>query len=606
MKRSKKLQEKVSNLPNNSGVYQFFDKNDTIIYIGKGKDLKKRVKSYFTKNPANSKTQLLVRLIQDIKHIVVNSEIDALLLESNLIKKHKPKYNILLKDGKSYPWICIKNEPFPRIFSTRNIIKDGSEYFGPFISYRLVRTMLKMFVKLYKIRTCKLNLSIENIKKQKFKVCLEHHIKNCKAPCIGKQQLNEYTQNINDIRKILKGKVHKVISYLTKEMSTFAENLEFEKAQVQKEKISLLENYQSKSTIVNPLLNNILVFTIIEEKKYAYVNYLKIANGKIIKIQSYEIKKKLQETAKEILTQVITVILQTNKQEANKLHEILVPIEINYPDEKITIRVPKIGDKKKLLDLSEKNLKYFKLEKQKIKHNIDPNKNINRVLATMQKDLKLDELPIHIECFDNSNTQGTNPVSACVVFRNGRESKKDYRKYNIKTVKGIDDFASMKEVVFRRYSRLIKEKKKLPQLIIIDGGKGQLSSAVESLKKLEIYKKIKIIGIAKRLEEIFFPEDPIPLYIDKNSETLKLIQRARDEAHRYSITFHRAKRGKKMLESELTKIKGIGEKTAFTLINKYKSVKNIKTKNKKELENLIGNSKAKIIATHFKIEKKTN
>ena len=601
MKKNIKLQEKVSILPEKPGVYQFFDKNDTIIYIGKAKNLKKRVKSYFTKNSTNAKTLLLIKLIQDVNHIVVNTEIDALLLESNLIKKHKPKYNILLKDGKSYPWICIKNEAFPRIYSTRNIIKDGSQYFGPFISHRLVRTMLKMFIKLYKIRTCKLNLSKENINKKKFKVCLEYHIKNCKAPCVGKQSLEEYSQNINDIKKILKGRVHKVISYLKKEMSTFAENLEFEKAQIQKEKINLLENYQSKSTIVNPLLNNILVFSIIEDEKISYVNSLKIANGKIIKIQSYEIKRKLEETTKEILTQVITTILQTNKQDAINLHEILVPIEINYPDDRITVRIPKIGDKKKLLELSEKNLKYFRLEKQKIKHNIDPNKNINRVLSTMQKDLKLQKLPIHIECFDNSNTQGTNPVSACVVFRNGKASKKDYRKFNIKTVKGIDDFASMKEVVLRRYSRLIKEKEKLPQLIIIDGGKGQLSSAVESLKKLNIYKKIKIIGIAKRLEEIFFPEDPVPIYLDKNSETLKLIQRARDEAHRYSITFHRAKRNKKMLETELIKIKGIGEKTALSLITKYKSIKNIKTKNIKELELLIGASKTKIIANYFEI-----
>ena len=594
------MKEQAMSLPENPGVYLFYDENDTIIYIGKAKNLKKRVKSYFAKTPANKKTEVLVLLIRKIKHIVVNSEIDALLLEDNLIKKHRPKYNILLKDDKRYPWICIKKEAFPRIFSTRNIIKDGSEYFGPYTSYQLVRTMLKMFKKLYYIRSCKFGLSAENINNKKYKVCLEYHIKNCKAPCIGMQSVIEYDKNINDIREILKGKVHKVIKYLTNEMNIYADNLEFEKAQDQKEKITLLENYQSKSTIVNPILNNIYVFSIIEADNYAYVNYIKIVSGKIIQTQSFEIKKKLDERPEEILIRVITNVLQSYKKEIKKIHETLVPIEIDYPSEAIKIRVPKIGDKKKLLELSEKNLKYFKLEKQKMRHNIDPNKNINRVLTTMQKDLRLEKLPVHIECFDNSNLQGTNAVSACVVFRNGKPSKKDYRKYNVKTVTGIDDFATMREIIYRRYKHLLKEKIELPQLIIVDGGKGQLSSAVESLEKLGILNKTKIIGIAKRLEEIFVPNDPVPIYVDKKSETLKIIQQARDEAHRFGITFHRLKRCKDMIKSEITEINGIGEKTALELISKYKSVKNIKTAELSDIQKVVGKKKAELIYNYFK------
>ncbi len=593
------LKNIANNLPETPGVYQFFNNENVIIYIGKAKNLKKRVVSYFSKNLDRSKTSILVRHIVKIEHIVVDTETDALLLESNLIKKYQPRYNILLKDDKSYPYICIKKEPFPRVFYTRNIVKDGSEYFGPYTSIYLVRSLIKMFRKVYFLRTCKLNLSKENIEKKKFKVCLEYHIKNCKGACISKQSEEDYNKAINDIKEILKGKIHKVIEYFTKKMNTFAQNYEFEKAQEIKNRLDLLGNYQAKSTVVSPKISNIDVFSILDAEKYAYVNFLKVVNGKIIQAHSYEIKKKLDESQEKILISAIADIRQSKQQGISNATEIIIPFEINIEIENTEFKVPKIGDKKKLLELSLRNLKYYKFDKEKHKANLDPKKRTNRVLETMKKELRLNKLPTHIECFDNSNLQGTNAVAACVVLRDTRPSKKEYRKFNIKTVVGIDDFASMREIVYRRYKRLLDENKELPDLVIVDGGKGQLSSAYEILKELKIDDKIALIGIAKRLEEIFFPEDTIPLYLDKSSETLKVIQLARNEAHRFGITFHRDKRSKEFLKSELLKVSGIGKKTVEDLLTEFKSVEKIKNTDLESLEKIIGKAKAKTIYENF-------
>jgi len=593
------LKNIANNLPETPGVYQFFNKEDIIIYIGKAKNLKKRVTSYFLKNLDRNKTAILVRHIVRIEHIIVETETDALLLESNLIKKYQPRYNILLKDDKSYPYICIKKEPFPRVFYTRNIINDGSEYFGPYTSIHLVRNLINMFRKVYFLRTCKLNLSKESIEKDKYKVCLEYHIKNCKGACISEQSEEDYNEAINDIKEILKGKIHKIIAFFTKKMNTFAINYEFEKAQEIKIRLNLLDNYQSKSTIVNANITNIDVFSILDSEKFAYVNFLKVVNGKIIQAHSYEVKKKLDETNEEILISAIANIRETKQQGVSNATEILVPFELEIKIENIEIKVPKIGDKKKLLDLSLRNLKYYKFDKEKNKANLDPKKRTNRILELMKKELMLSDLPTHIECFDNSNLQGTNAVASCVVLRDTRPSKKEYRKFNIKTVVGIDDFASMREIVYRRYKRLLDEEKELPDLVIVDGGKGQLSSAYEIFKELGIENKIALIGIAKRLEEIFFPEDNVPLYLDKSSETLKVIQLARNEAHRFGITFHRNKRSKEFLKSELLDIDGIGKKTVEDLLTKLKSVETIKKTELKNLEIIIGKAKAKIIYENY-------
>ncbi|MCK5823473.1 MAG: excinuclease ABC subunit UvrC [Bacteroidales bacterium] len=596
MSFSKELKNIVSVLPDKPGVYQYFDTDGKILYIGKAKNLKKRVSSYFSKNHNNAKTRILVRKIKDIKHIIVDTEQDALLLENNLIKKYQPRYNVLLKDDKSYPFICIKNERFPRIFSTRNIIKDGSTYYGPYTSSRMVKVLLELIKKTYKLRTCNLNLSEENIQNSKYKSCLEYQIGNCLAPCIGKQTEENYSDGIANIRRILKGNIHEVTNYLKELMANLAEEYKFEEANTIKDKIEILENFQSKSTIVNPSIHNIDVFSFVSDDKSAYVNFLKIINGAIIQSHTVELKKKLDETEHELLSFAI-IDIRTRFESTSK--EILVPF---YPETKLKecqYTIPKIGDKKKLLDLSERNAKYFRLEKHKQMAKLAPQKRSNRILSTLQKDLHLTELPIHIEGFDNSNIQGTNPVAACVVFKNSKPCKKDYRKFNIKTVIGSDDFASMREIVFRRYSRLLKERLSLPQLIVIDGGKGQLSAAVYSLKKLHLYGKIAIIGIAKKLEEIYFPEDSIPLYLDKNSESLKLIQQIRDESHRFGITFHRNKRSKQFIKSELDEISGIGPKTVELLLQKFKTVANIKKTTLKNLEDLIGKSKAGIIIKYF-------
>lgn len=587
----------INNLPNKVGVYQYYDKNKKLLYVGKAKNLKKRVSSYFTKKHKNPKSRILVSKIQDIKYVVVETEMDALLLENNLIKKHQPKYNVMLKDGKTYPWICIKNEPFPRVFQTRNVVNDGSAYFGPYTSVRLVKTLLEFFHQLYPLRNCTLNLSEKNIKEEKFKVCLEYHIGNCLGPCIGEQNNENYLLGIEHIKQIIKGNIKSVIVHLKNAMLKFSDNLEYEKAQSIKDKITLLKNYQAKSTIVNTKIHDVDVFTILSDENSAFVNYLKINSGAIVQAHTMEFKKKLEETEEELL-QLAIVELRQRFNSTSK--EIYCSHSLENIWENLRVTAPKIGDKKKLIDLSLRNAKYMQLDKQKQKIKNTERVGNKRLLEQLQNDLHLPEKPIHIECFDNSNTQGTNPVAACVVFKNAKPSKKEYRHFNIKTVKGSDDFASMEEVVYRRYKRLMEEGGDLPQLIVIDGGKGQLSSSVKSLEKLELRGEISIIGIAKRLEEIYFPGDSVPLYLDKRSESLRLIQRLRNEAHRFGITHHRKKRSKGNLGTSLDKIKGIGPKTVELLITNFGSVKKIKDSKKEDLEKLVGKIKTKKILSYFK------
>jgi len=600
LKILKQIKEQIKELPKNPGVYQFFDKSQKILYVGKAKNIKKRVSSYFTKKQEYAKTKLMVSKIRDIKYFVVPTEMDALLLENNLIKKHQPKYNVMLKDDKTYPFICVKNEPFPRVFSTRRVVKDGSFYFGPYTSIRLVRTLIDFVHQLYPLRTCNLNLKRENIEKKKFKLCLEYHIGNCLAPCEGFQSEDSYKIGINHISKILKGDIRSVASILKDRMISFSENMEFEKAQEVKEKLSLLENYQSKSTIVNTKINNVDVFTIVSDDVSAFVNYLKISNGAIIQTHTIELKKKLEETDKDLLVYAITELRQRFNSQSKEIYS---SIPVNNLWENTKIIVPKIGDKYKLIELSKRNAKYMQFDKIKKKEKLREKSSDKRIVNQLQVDLNLKEKPRHIECFDNSNFQGTNAVAACVVFKNAKPSKKDYRNFNIKTVVGVDDFKSMEEVVYRRYKRLLEEKKDLPQLIIIDGGKGQLSSAAKSLEKLGLIGKIKIIGIAKKLEEIFFLNDPIPLYLDKRSESLKLIQQLRNEAHRFGITHHRKKRSKNTFTTSLDEIEGIGDKTIQTLISHFGSVEKIKTAKKEEIVKLIGESKYQKIILSLKKNK---
>lgn len=583
-------------MPNKPGIYQFLDNSKKIIYIGKAKDLKKRVSSYFLKNQDQRKTALLVRNVVDIKHMVVATEQDALLLENNLIKKYQPRYNIRLKDDKSYPWICVKNESFPRVFKTRNLIKDGSKYYGPYTSIYTVRTLLELFKTEYKLRTCNYILSNENITSKKYKVCLEYHIGNCLGPCEGYLKENEYNDGIEDIKYILKGNISDVICQLEDSMKKMADEMNFEEAIKIKEKYDSLKRYQSRSTIVSPIISDVDVFSIDENNKYAFVNYLKIIKGAIVQTFTLEIKKGLSETTEEL---ILAGIVEIRQKIYSNAKEILVPFELENILENIVFKVPKRGEKKDLLDLSKRNAKYYKLEKEKHSVLINPKERTDRILNTIKKDLQLNDQPVQIECFDNSNLQGTQPVAACVVFKYAKPAKKEYRHYNIKTVVGPNDFASMEEVVYRRYRRQLDENKALPQLIVIDGGKGQLSSAVNALEKLNLRGKITIIAIAKRLEEIYFPEDKTPLYINKNSETLKIIQKLRDEAHRFGITFHRNKRSNVFLTSELNTINGIGEKTVQKLISRFKSVTQIKELEVKELETEIGVAKAKIVYEYF-------
>ena len=589
------LEVQLKTLPNQPGVYQYFDAEGTIIYVGKAKNLKKRVSSYFTKTHDNGKTRVLVRKIATIKHIVVDTETDALLLENNLIKKYQPRYNVMLKDDKSYPWICIKNERFPRVFSTRRVVKDGSEYFGPYTSMKTVSTLLDLIKGLYQLRNCNYDLSEEKIKSGKYSVCLEYHLGNCKGPCEGYETEDEYNENILAIKEILKGNFKDSLSQFKHQMKRYAEEMHFEEAQKIKEKIEVLENYQSKSTIVNPKISNVDVFSIVSDESYGYVNFLQLSYGSIIRSHTLEIKKKLDETDQELLELAITEIRQRFH---SKSKEIYVPFQVDLGEE-LKVTVPKLGDKKHILDLSLRNAKYYRMERFKQIKITDPDRHVNRIMAQMKTDLRLSVEPRHIECFDNSNIQGTNPVAACVVFKNGKPSKKDYRHFNIKTVEGPNDFASMEEVVYRRYKRLLDENQSLPQLIIIDGGKGQLSSALKALDDLQLRGKIAIIGIAKRLEELFYPNDPIPLYLDKKSETLKIIQQLRNEAHRFGIEHHRNKRSKNALNTELETIPGIGEKTVVELLKEFKSAKRVAHAKLDELELIVGNSRAEKIYNYY-------
>ena len=566
-------------IPHKPGIYKYYDKDDTILYVGKAKDLRKRVASYFVKNQAYGKTRVLVRKIRHIAFTVVETEQDALLLENALIKKLQPKYNIQLKDDKSYPYICIKKERFPRIFFTRKVIKDGSEYLGPYSSVKNARTLLELLKSIFTLRNCNFNLSEKNIERGKFKVCLEYHLGNCKGPCEGLQSEEDYNNEIAQIRKILKGNISEVIWYLKEVMQEAAEKYEFEKAQLVKDKLEILQQYQSKSTVVNPAINNVDVFNMEEDEKRAYISFFKVVNGSIIQTKLLELTKKLDEYPEELLLFGINEIRQ---QVQSNSEEILIPFLIDYPDENVKLTVPVIGDKKKLLDLALKNAFYYRRQREiRAAERKKPKERTQEILEQLQKDLRLTELPRHIECFDNSNFQGTDPVASMVCFLDAKPAPKQYRHFHIKTVTGANDFASMEEVVFRRYKRLTEEERELPQLIVIDGGKGQLQAAVNSLEQLEIKEKVAVIGIAKKLEEIYVPNDPYPLHIDKRSKSLKVIQHIRNEAHRFAITFHRNVRSKKTFRSELEDIPGIGPKTADKLLRHFKSIVKIKEASKK-------------------------
>ncbi|MDN5296309.1 MAG: excinuclease subunit [Bacteroidota bacterium] len=584
-------------IPHSPGCYQFLDEKGKVIYVGKAKDLKRRVSSYFNKFQDNPKTRVLVKNIRQIKYIVVNSEEESFLLENNLIKQLKPRYNVMLKDDKTYPSIVVKNEYFPRVYKTRNIVRDGSKYFGPYTSVMSVNALIDIFRKVYHVRTCRLNLTPENIAAGKFKVCLEYHIKRCQGPCEGYQSLEDYNKNIEEIVEILKGNVGIVEKQLQLKMQQYAEELRFEEAQALKEKYLLIQNFREKSQVVSNLNYNLDVFGYDDDENSAFINYLHVVNGAVVQAYTFEYRKKLDETREELLSLGIVEMRQRFGSESK---EIIVPFLPDLTLTNVEFTIPQRGDKKKLLELSDKNVKQYKLDKLKKAEMLNPDQRATRILTTVQKDLHLKEIPWHIECFDNSNIQGTNPVASCVVFKKAKPSKKDYRHFNVKTVVGPDDFASMREIVERRYSRALNEGSPLPQLIVIDGGKGQLHAAVDSLQKIGLYGKIAVIGIAKRLEEIYFPEDPIPLYLDKNSETLKLIQQLRDEAHRFGITFHRQKRSKSQLTSEFDNIKGVGTETRKKLLTHFKSIKRLKEADEKEIIEVVGESKGKIVIDHFK------
>ena len=593
-----KIELQLKTLPDSPGVYQYFDKDDKILYVGKAKNLKKRVTSYFTKQHDSARLNVLVRKIANIKHTVVETEMDALLLENSMIKNFQPRYNILLKDDKTYPWICIKNERFPRVFTTRNVIKDGSEYFGPYTSGKVLHTLLNLIKELYPLRTCSYDLSPSNIKNDKFKVCLEFHIGNCLGPCEGLETEEEYLRKIQGIRSILKGDFKDTVKFFKDLMMQHAEEMRFEEAQKIKEKLMVLENYQAKSTIVNPKISDVEVYSITSDEVSAFINMLQINKGTIVRSHTLEIKKKLDETDEELLT---LAIVELRERFQSITRELIVPFEISL-GEQFRITVPKLGDKKQLLDLSLRNAKYFRMDQLKQMKIVDPDRHANRIMAQMKSDLRLPKEPRHIECFDNSNIQGTNPVAACVVFKDGKPSKKDYRHFNIKTVEGPNDFASMEEVVFRRYRRMLDEGESLPDLIVIDGGKGQLGAALNSLEVLGLRGKIAIVGIAKRLEELFYPGDSAPLYLDKKSETLKVIQHIRNEAHRFGITFHRNQRSKNAIQPSLTKIPGVGEKTMEKLLTEFKSMKRLKETPQSEIEKVVGKSKAEKVVSYFKKE----
>tara|TARA_B110000114_G_scaffold32256_1_gene33394 strand:- start:96 stop:1895 length:1800 start_codon:yes stop_codon:yes gene_type:complete len=585
----------IKHLPNNPGVYQFLNSEDVIIYVGKAKSLKKRVSSYFKQKHKDGKTNSLVKNIHNIKHIVVKTESDALLLENSLIKKFQPKYNILLKDDKTYPWICIKKERFPRVFYTRKMIKDGSDYYGPYTSLRVVKTILNIISSLYKLRTCSYDLNEQKIIDKKYKICLEYHIGNCLGPCENLLNEETYNQYIVEIKEILKGNFKNSLHSFKKEMKDLSINLKFEQANLIKEKINALENYQYKSTVVSPKISDVDVFSYTEDEKFVYVNFLQISLGSIVRSFNIEIKSKIDEGIKKII-ELAAIEIRLKFNSLSPIIYCSIAVDLG---ENVKIEVPKIGDKKKILDLSYKNAIQFKFDRLKRIKIVDPERHQNRILSQLKADLSLDESPVHIECFDNSNIQGTNPASACVVFRDGKASKRDYRHFNIKTVVGPDDYASMEEVVFRRYSRLLTEGISLPQLIIIDGGKGQLSAALKSLIKLKLDNQISIIGIAKRLEEIYFPNDSTPLFLDKKSESLILIQKLRNEAHRFSLRHHRNKRSENTFTNELNNIKGIGDSTMITLLKKFKSNDKISKLSIQELKESIGDFKAKLVFDYY-------
>ena len=590
------LELQLKTLPSEPGVYRYYDKNEQLLYVGKAKNLKKRVLSYFNKNLSGYRIKIMVGKIQRLETTIVNSEYDALLLENNLIKEHQPFYNVMLKDDKTYPWICIKNEDFPRIFLTRNKIKDGSEYYGPYAKVRPAKILLDTIKHIYKLRTCNLNLAPNKISEGKYKVCLEYHIKNCEGPCEDLESKEDYDEKIDAIRGIIKGDFRKAKEYLVNQMMKQASDLKFEEAQIIKERLDILEDYQAKNTVVNPNIDDVDVFGMTSDETAAYINFFKIRNGNIIQSFTTEIKKILEETDEDIMEEALIEIRQKFSSDSK---EVLLPFHLSVEIPNVKLIVPKVGDKKRIVELSEKNAKEYRLEKLKQVQIIDPERHTNRIMAEMQKLLRMPVEPRHIEGFDNSNIQGTNPVSACVVFKDGKPSKADYRIFHPKTVEGPNDFATMEEVIYRRYKRMLDEGENLPQLILIDGGKGQLSSAVKSLRLLGLYGKITIVGIAKRLEEIFFPEDPIPLYLDKKSETLKILQRVRDEAHRFGVKHHRTRRKNSTIKSELEEIPGVGEKTIELLLSKLKSVKRIKESNLETLEEILGKSKAKVIWEFF-------
>ena len=590
------IQLKLKSLPSSPGVYQYFDAEGTIIYVGKAKNLKNRVSSYFNKNQENGKTRVLVRKIVDIQYIIVDTEFDALLLENSLIKKYQPKYNIQLKDDKTYPWICIKKEPFPRVFSTRRFVRDGSKYFGPYPSVKVLNTLLTLLKELYPLRNCSFDLSKQKIEERRYKVCLEYHIGNCKGPCEAKQTESQYQIYITQIENIVKGNLNSVVQVLKNMMQEYATNFQYELAHEIKQKIDIIEQYKAKSTIVSPTIHEVDVLTIVDDDKSAFINYLVISNGTIIHGYTTEVKKKLDETPEEIIGFALPELRERFESQSK---EVLLENSIDLKIEGIQFSVPQKGDKKHLVDLSIRNGKFYKLEKLKKEKIVNTERHTERILEQIKKDFRLKELPVHIECFDNSNIQGTNPVSACVVFKNGKPSKQDYRHFNVKTVEGPNDFATMEEAVYRRYKRMLDDEQTLPQLIVIDGGKGQLSSALTALEKLELRGKVAIVGIAKRLEEIFFPGDSLPIYLDKRSESLKVIQFLRNEAHRFGITHHRNRRSKSAIDSEIGDIEGIGPKTQEILMKTFKTVSAIKKLELKQLEEAIGFSKAKIVWNYF-------
>lgn len=597
----KKIAETV---PRQPGVYRFLDEEGMILYVGKAKNLRNRVASYFGQRRDRAhKTRVMVKNAHRLNFTIVETEADALLLENTLIKKHQPRYNVMLKDGKSYSYICIKNERFPRVFITRYVVRDGSTYFGPYTSKARIKIILDLIKQLFPLRTCSYNLSEANIEAGKFKVCLEYHIKNCLGPCEGLEEEADYNEKIEQVKNILRGNFGAVVGHFKAEMQRYAEKLDFERAQQIKEKLTAFEDYQAKSTVVSTTIRDVDIFSIASDEKEAYVNYIKVVHGAIIHTHTQELVKNLDDEEADILAYAIPILRERFNSIAN---EVILPYELELGEENLSITVPKIGDKRKLLDLSEKNVKYYLLQKKKQEINQTRKQtSTERILRTLQKDLQMEELPMHIECFDNSNIQGSNPVASCVVFKNAKPSKKDYRHFNIKTVEGPNDFASMTEVVYRRYRRLIEEKQPLPQLVIIDGGKGQLSSSMESIRRLELQDKITVIGIAKRLEEIFFPDDPIPLYIDKKSESLKLIQQARNEAHRFAITFHRNQRSRNFLGTELTDIPGIGAKTAEKLLRHFGSVKKLREATAAEIAEVSSLKVAQRIKEHFAKSEKT-